>query len=106
MRLWKGAYRHGMLKRVYMPMGGFGRREARDADVRAWAGPMGPEEQGRVESRHLDGPRTLSLLTGGTQTGGLDASRPVVCGKERRRFLSDCTRFFPRKYKARPLAWW
>lgn len=48
-----------------------------------------------MESRHLDGPRTLSLLTGGKRTGSLDVSRPVVCGKERRGFLSDCTRFSP-----------
>lgn len=29
-----------MLKHVYMLMGGFGRREDRDARVRSWAGPM------------------------------------------------------------------
>ena len=40
MGLWEDFYRHGMLKRVYMPMGGSGRREARDAGMRAWAGPM------------------------------------------------------------------
>ena len=48
-------------------------------------------------SKHLDGPRMLSLLTGGKRTGSLDVSRPVVCGKERSGFLSDRPRFFPRK---------
>lgn len=47
MRLWEDFYGHEMLKRAYMPMGGFGRREARDAGMRAWAGAMALRSGGR-----------------------------------------------------------
>ena len=40
MRLWENVYGHEMLKHAYVLMGGFGRREARDAGMRAWAGAM------------------------------------------------------------------
>ena len=40
MRLWEDVYGHEMLKHAYVLMGGFGRREARDAGMRAWAGAM------------------------------------------------------------------
>ena len=48
-----------MLKRVYMLMGGFGRREEdRDGRVRSWAGPMSLRS-GEGWDLGTDGPRDI-----------------------------------------------